>query len=162
MLFSSLLSLLSLTTFFAHTAAKSILEANTTSPQYYLRTCVLDNGSPSKNGLYVSSYHTGMLFLQTPAYKIHNHERSLPTKQQILIIPPGAGINDVVLTTKANAVTGFMNATHQQFNLGGTLATPWAFVVAGSDPYAGEQSHSSLVHSLQHTYGPSTLLMTET
>ncbi|CAD6563581.1 MAG: hypothetical protein ASARMPRED_000070 [Alectoria sarmentosa] len=56
--------------------------------RYYLQTRVKDHGSSDKNGLYVSTYHTG------------------------------AGFNDATLGSIEIAAAGFLNETYQQFDLG--------------------------------------------
>ena len=111
----SLLTLLltSLITFITTALATSI-DARQAPSQYYLRTSLVDKyGDAFKNGLYVYSYHTG------------------------------AGLSDAVLTPNVSiADVGFLNATHQQFDLGST-EIQWGMHMAVSTGYSGKSTGAS-------------------
>ncbi|KAK0508166.1 hypothetical protein JMJ35_009250 [Cladonia borealis] len=71
------------------TSNSSVASTDTTvtqPDQYYLKTCVKGTGNQAKEGLYVTSYHTG------------------------------AGTSDVTLEGIDVASVGFLNGTHQQFD----------------------------------------------
>ncbi|KAK3063314.1 hypothetical protein LTS18_001391 [Coniosporium uncinatum] len=81
-----------------------------TGPLYRLRTCVKDAAKQQFNNLYLWAYHTG------------------------------AGLNDAVFTNNASATyiaKGFMNDTHQEFNLGNPF--PYGLELAEVSFYAGWQ-----------------------
>ncbi|MDI1489153.1 MAG: hypothetical protein OHK93_008431 [Ramalina farinacea] len=84
---ASSLSLLSLVSAVPQPQATTPPSTVTPPDRYYLKTKVIDGGDKTKDGFYVTSYHTG------------------------------AGLDDAVLeVTTEHAAKGFLNATYQQFD----------------------------------------------
>ncbi|KAM0800328.1 hypothetical protein BDR22DRAFT_963289 [Usnea florida] len=110
-----LLSLIAIPFALALTTSHNSATNATSAPpsRYYLKTRDIDNGNSDKNNLYLSSYHSG------------------------------AGENDVVLQPLSDfsadnpPTVGFLNGTHQQFDLR-TPGIPWSFVMDDTEAtYAG-------------------------
>lgn len=108
--------------------------ANTTftpPSRYYLKTSVIGDGNADKNGLYVSSHHTGPLLpLSSLSHIFHSVKRH---SRRLLIAIIGPGLSDATLlpfSTVRNTV-GFLNDTHQQFDLHSSV--PFGMIMEPSE-----------------------------
>lgn len=112
----------------------SIVSTNATvtpPDQYYLKTSVKGTGNHSKEGLYVSGYHTGLSSRLLLTLLHHSTQRSAKDTD----LTSGAGTNDVTLEGIDVASVGFLNGTYQQFDYNTTF--PWGLQMGDDDNYAG-------------------------
>lgn len=107
--------------------------ANTTitpPSRYYLKTRVIGDGNADKDGLYVSSYHTGPLTL-TLSYHSPPHLKA--TNIVLSNAATGPGLSDATLIpfSPTSTTVGFLNDTHQQFDF--DTSVPFGMIMEASE-----------------------------